>query len=232
MQFTPLASSSKGNCCILEHEGSAPLLLECGIPIKQLREKLSFGLSNLAGCLVSHSHGDHSRAVKDILKAGIDCYMSAETAKALAVEEHYRIKHLPDAGLWFIDKWSVLAVPLEHDVPTIGFFIGNGDERFLFIPDTGFVRNRFQGITTIAIECNHLESILSENIINGNIPAVVGRRVRRNHMSLERLLKMLCSNDLTSCRQIYLMHLSDANSDENKMVKAVQEAVGIPCYAC
>lgn len=56
VKFKPIASSSKGNCYIVEAEGSKPLLLEAGIPIKKIREALNFGLSNLAGCLISHEH--------------------------------------------------------------------------------------------------------------------------------------------------------------------------------
>ena len=56
MKFTPIASSSRGNCYIVEAEGNKPLLIEAGIPIKKIREALNFGLSNLAGCLISHEH--------------------------------------------------------------------------------------------------------------------------------------------------------------------------------
>jgi phosphoribosyl 1,2-cyclic phosphodiesterase len=79
---------------------------------------------------------------------------------------------------------------------------------------------------------NTLEDILSANILNGALPAVAGRRIRRNHMSLERLITMLKANDLTRCREIWLLHLSSGNSDEAKMVRTVQEATGIPCKAC
>ena len=233
MKFTSIASGSKGNAYLVESDGVASLLLECGIPIRQLREKLKFGLSDIAGCLISQEHGDHSKAVKELITAGVDCYMSYGTAQALGILEHYRVRlsgKIPPSSFC---GWDILPFILEHDATEpIGFLIGHGDERLLFVPDTGYIKNRFTGITIVAIECNFIEDILSENIQKGHIPSVVGHRVRHNHMSLETLIEMLKCNDLSKCRTIYLLHLSDGNSDEKRMIKTVQEAVGIPCFAC
>jgi phosphoribosyl 1,2-cyclic phosphodiesterase len=232
MNFKSLASSSKGNCYLVESGGVAPLLLECGIPVRRIREGLNFGLSGLAGCLVSHEHGDHSKAVKDLLKAGVDCYMSHGTATALGASDHHRVNLISKTPNFNVGAWRVRYFPLEHDAaePT-GFFIEDihGDT-CLFIPDTAFVRNRFLGVNILAIEANNIEEILSRNIVEGNIPAVVGRRVRRSHMSLERVIVMLKANDLSQCREIWLLHLSDGNSDENEMRSRVQEATGIATY--
>jgi len=176
---------------------------------------------------------DHARAVKDLLKAGIDCYMSIETAEAVGATYHHRyVVSLSDEQM-IIDKWVVLPFDLHHDVPCQGYLIAAPDgEKLLFVPDTPYIRNRFEKVDIIAIECNYLSETLSENIQGGNIPATVGRRIRHNHMSLETVIKTLRANDLSKCRHIYLLHLSDSNSDEARMIKAVQQATGVPCTAC
>ena len=237
MRFIPLASSSGGNAYLVKTDGASPFLLEAGLPIKQLRDKLrvcGVSLSDLAACLVSHEHGDHSKAVKDLLKVGVDCWMSEGTAKAMGVEAHHRIILLVESRVEvIIGNWTILPFALEHDAAEpLGFFIGHGDERLLFVADTGYVKERFSGTTLAAIECNNISEIMSENILAGNIPAVVGKRIRRNHMSLETLIAMLKANDLSRCRTIYLMHLSDGNSDERRMIQEVQAATGIPTRAC
>jgi len=238
MKFIPISSSSKGNAYLLQADGVPPLLLEAGIPIKHLRTKLrehGVILSDLAGCLISHEHGDHSKAVKDLLRAGVDVWMSYGTSKAIEIEHHHRICLLLEAGseITIASAWTVVPFALEHDAEDpIGFLIGHRDDRLLFIPDTSYVENRFQGVTMIAVECNNIAEILSKNILEGHIPAIVGKRVRRNHMNLENLISMLKANDLSRCRAIYLMHLSDGNSDERRMIKEVQEATGIPTEAC
>jgi phosphoribosyl 1,2-cyclic phosphodiesterase len=242
--FTPLASSSVGNAYLVQCDGVGPLLIEAGIPVKKLRERLwarGVSLSDLAGCVVSHEHGDHAKAVKNLLKAGVEIYASVGTAKALGIEGHHRYAGLRQyrtswspSGCESFDKpgWKIVPVPLEHDATEpLGFFIDapNREGALLFIPDTSYIRNRFEGVTICAIECNHVADILSENIQEGHVPVPVGRRVRRNHMSLDTVVSMLKANDLSRCREIWLLHLSDSNSDEARMIKAVQEATGIPC---
>jgi len=234
--FTSIASSSKGNAYLVEAPGAAPLLLEAGLPIRALRERLNFGLSGLAGCLVSHEHLDHSKAVKDLLKAGVDVYLSMGTDEALMLNNHHRVHILKTGKTEVIGDpfgWTVMPFALIHDArEPLGFLIAYGDDRLLFIPDTEYAEPRFQGITIAAVECNHIEDMLSDNIVNGNLPSVVGRRVRRNHMSLKTVIDMLKANNLSRCRKIYLLHLSDGNSDEKRMVAEVQAATGIPTEAC
>ena len=238
MNFTSLASSSRGNAYLLQSEGVSPLLLEAGLPVSRLRDKLrehGVSLSDLAGCLVSHEHQDHAKAVKDLLKAGVNCYMSQRTASELQVEGHHRIKRIhPFVRYWIPPlPWIFSAFPLQHDAKEpIGFLIANLNDELLFIPDTAFIENRFEGITMIAVECNMISELLSKNILEGHIPAIVGKRVRRNHMSLENVITMLKANNLSRCRAIYLMHLSDGNSDERRMKEEIQAATGVPVYLC
>jgi phosphoribosyl 1,2-cyclic phosphodiesterase len=233
MRFTPLASSSRGNAYLLQADGPPPLLLEAGIPIKRLRDKLrehGVSLSDLAGALISHDHGDHSKAVKDLLKVGVDCWMSSGTDVALGSTGHHRV-YIVYERAFKIDQWTVQPFDLEHDAAEPkGFLIGHVDDRLLFIPDTAYVENRFEGVTMIAVEVNYQEEILHENIVNGYLPAMVGRRTRRNHMSLNTVKSFLLANDLSRCREIWALHLSDGNSDELRMIKEIQEITGVPVH--
>lgn len=237
MEFVPIASSSKGNAYLLRSQGATPLLIECGIPASHLRVKFWFiddgiHMSDLAGCLISHVHGDHSRAAKDLLRAGVDIFTSVETALALGIDGHYRVNPIDTERAHYISEWTVRAFDLHHDVPCHGFLIEAPDgDTFLFIPDTSYVRNRFEGVNIIAIECNYIDELLHENIEDGVVPEKLGRRVRRNHMSLDSVIGMLKANDLSRCRSIWLLHLSDQNSDEARMIRTVQEQTGIPCRA-
>lgn len=190
-------------------------------------------LSDLGGCLISHEHQDHAKAANDLLRAGVDVWMSEATAIVLGSIGHHRLHAIKNETFIIENGWICLSFGLEHDAADPkGFLIANGPEILLFIPDTAYVTNRFKEVTMIAIECNNIAEILSKNIQEGYIPAVVGKRVRRNHMSLENLISMLKANDLSRCRAIYLMHLSDGNSDERCMIQEVQEATGIPTEAC
>ena len=62
MDIKVLASGSSGNCYYVS-DGDSPVLIECGLPWKQIQQGINFRTSELAGCLVSHEHQDHCKAV-------------------------------------------------------------------------------------------------------------------------------------------------------------------------
>ena len=55
LQIEVLGSSSSGNAYIVS-DGDSSLLLECGLPIKELQTKSNFRMTQMAGCLISHLH--------------------------------------------------------------------------------------------------------------------------------------------------------------------------------
>lgn len=232
ISFTSIASGSSGNAYSIKSDRAGSALIELGIPWKKILPAIGFRASALSFALCSHAHGDHSRSVKDALKAGIDVLLSAETASALGVSDHHRINILKAGKQVTVGGWTIRPFDLEHDVPCQGYVISDGEDRLLFIPDTELVEPRFSGITMIAAECNHIADILAENIQNGTVDATLGQRVRRTHMELGVLVGMLKANDLSRVRQIYLLHLSDSNSDEQRMKLEVQQATGVPVTIC
>jgi len=229
--FTSLASSSKGNAYLVKADSAGYLLIEAGLPIKILREKMNFNLFNLDGCLISHEHMDHAKAVKDLLKMGVDCFMSPGTSDALGITGHHRINAVYAGMQHTIGKWTVHPFPLEHDAKMpLGFLIAHDTDRLLFVPDTGYVHNRFEGVTILAIEANHAEDLLSESIQHNEIAAMVGRRIRRTHMSLGVLKEFIKANNMKSVREVWLLHLSDSNSNEVRFKREIQELLGVPVY--
>jgi len=63
IQIQTIASGSKGNAYVVT-DGHSQLLLECGIAFKKIRKALNFNTSSLAGCLITHEHGDHTKGLK------------------------------------------------------------------------------------------------------------------------------------------------------------------------
>ena len=55
IEFKTIASGSSGNCYIVSN-GTHKLMIECGIPIKKIREKGGFCVHEIDGCLISHGH--------------------------------------------------------------------------------------------------------------------------------------------------------------------------------
>jgi len=230
--FESKASSSRGNAYILRSQYLKPLLIEAGLPLTRLREALAFQLSTLAGCLISHSHGDHSKGAKGLLAVGVNVYAGGETARALGITDHHRYEPLFPSFEKNIDGWKVVPFTLNHDCECLGFYVcdGSDGDRFVFIPDTGYVTQRFVGINQIAAECNYIDDLLEEGVAKGNVPAAVAMRTRSYHLSLNALIEALAANDLSQCRRIYLMHLSNAYSDAKRMKDETEKATGIETY--
>src|SRR5689334_18059148 len=93
MNLKIINSGSSGNCYILESDTTA-LIIECGVPMKEIMQGLDFNLNKVAGVLVSHEHKDHCKSVKDIVAAGLDVYASDGTIAALKLAAHHRAYRL------------------------------------------------------------------------------------------------------------------------------------------
>lgn len=230
IRFTPLASSSSGNCYHVT-DGKTELLIEAGIRFADIRKALDFRVSRLAGVLISHEHMDHSRAAADLAKAGVDIYASAGTIAARGLTGH-RIKEIEAKKQFQIGTWTILPFDVEHDAEQpLGFLLANQlDEKLVFITDSYYCRYTFSGLTHIAVECNYSLRILDENIAAGRVHPAMRKRLLRSHFSLENVLDFLQANDLSKVEEIHLLHLSDNNSDEEFFKRRVQEVSGKPVY--
>ena len=81
MRLDVLATGSAGNCYAL-HAGGETLLLDAGIPIRQIVAGVA-DWDRVVGCLVTHEHMDHAKAVPDLLRRGVPVCMSRGTQDGL-----------------------------------------------------------------------------------------------------------------------------------------------------
>ena len=231
MDIRVLASGSAGNCYCVS-DGSTSLLLECGISVKQMRRGLGFGLTNVAACLVSHEHQDHAKAVADVLRAGVEVYTSPDTIKALGLE-HHRLRPVRAKETFKVGTWTVRAFETQHDAQEpLGFLLHSraSNERLLYATDTYYIRYKFPGLTHIMVECNYAADILEANVKRGSVPEVLKKRLLTSHFSLENVKEFLRANDLSKVREIWLLHLSDGNSDADRFKREIMELTGKPVY--
>lgn len=222
MKFKTIVSGSKGNCYLLETEDGS-LLIEAGIPVTRIKRALSFDFSNVQGCLVTHEHKDHCKAIKDIAGLGIDVYASGGTLNALNCTGH-RFIPMEHGKAKTVGKFGILAFNTEHDaIEPMGFLIRNKNNRLLFATDTFYIRYKFNNLTHIAIECNYVRSILEEKLEEGLVNIERVARTIKSHMSLENLMEFLKANDLSKVRELYLLHLSDDNSSIPIIKREIRE---------
>ena len=221
MRFEALASSSAGNAYVVSDQ-ETHILLECGISHKKLQKLSGFSLSDFSGCLVSHEHKDHAKSVLDLISRGMPVYMSEGTAEALETDTVNLIGHMEQFN---IGSFDIVPFTTFHDAKEpLGFLMKSrvdGDV-LAFATDTVNLRYKFPGLTILAIEANYDKAILERC---EKIPEKVRYRISKSHMEIDTLCDYLRSLDLSQCREIHLLHLSDATSHEGHFINKVARAV-------
>ena len=233
MDITVIASGSSGNAYRIS-DGDTALLLDAGIPLQRIKQALNFRVRDLAGCLITHAHGDHAKAAGDLAKAGVDVYTSQGTINACRLTGH-RTKPVKALQEVMIGTFAVLPFDVQHDAPEpLGFLLTSRrtGEKLLYFTDTYYLKYRFTGLTHIMGECNYSMDIVERSVRNGYIPPELVPRLIKSHMSLEHFLDLLKANDLHEVKQIYLLHLSNNNSDAERFREAVQKLTGTEVYVC
>ena len=223
MEFTSLASSSAGNAYIVS-DGSTNIMLECGLRYRELERRVDHRLSDIAACLITHEHTDHSHAHNELTSRGFPVYASTGTAAALNNPLIRRIRAKEPVQ---IGTFKVLPFGVFHDAAEpLGFLIRGGDgEQLLFATDTASIPCAADGLHLLAVECNH-----DRKLIAGLQPWQ--KRAALSHMSIDALCEYIDRLDRTRLRRIYLLHLSDRHSDEAAFVQRVQSRYHIDTMAC
>ena len=230
MRFEALASSSAGNAYVVSDKDTR-ILLECGVSHNKLQKLSGFKLSEFQACLVSHEHKDHAKAVAELISRGMAVYMSPGTAEALETEGAELIE---DRAQFNVGSLDIVPFTTFHDAKEpLGFLIKSrvdGDV-LAFATDTVNLRYKFPGLNILAIEANYDKQILDRC---EKMPEKVRYRITNSHMEIDTLCDYLRSLDLSACREIHLLHLSDATSHEGHFINKVARAVprGIEITAC
>lgn len=238
MRFESLASSSSGNAYIVS-DNDTRILIECGVSHKKLQKLSGFSLSDFQACLVSHEHKDHAKSVVELISRGMPVYMSLGTAEALWDDKEDSatmdaVQLIAHFGQFNIGSFDIVPFTTFHDArEPLGFLIKSrvdGDV-LAFATDTVNLRYKFPGMNILAIEANYEKSILDRC---ERMPEKVRYRITNSHMEIDTLCDYLRSLDLSQCREIHLLHLSDATSHEGHFINKVARAVppGIEITAC
>ena len=230
MKFESLASSSAGNAYVVSDQETR-VLLECGISHSKLQKLSGFSLSEFQACLVSHEHKDHAKAVAELISRGMTVYMSSGTAEALETDAVQLIENM---GQFNVGSLDIVPFTTFHDArEPLGFLIKSrvdGDV-LAFATDTVNLRYKFPDLNILAIEANYDKNILERC---EKMPEKVRYRITNAHMEIDTLCDYLRNLDLSRCREIHLLHLSDATSHEGHFINKVARAVprGIEITAC
>ena len=206
LKLKVLSTGSKGNCYLLSTENET-LILDCGIPIMEIKKGLDFDLYHVVGCLVTHGHSDHVRSAYEVEKLGIPIwkpYLSDE-----AIQRRY------------FGGFMVRSFDVPHDdSKCCGYIIScpNG-ERFLYATDFEYIKYSFKKmrIQHMLIECNYQNKYVEKVASNRE-------HVLRGHAELQTTIGVVRDN-ADSLKNVILCHLSNGNADAKECVDEVQKCV-------
>ena len=228
-EFKPIASGSSGNCHLIKTDNISGLI-DIGIPWKRVQEASEFTTSSLDFVLVTHRHLDHSGYIKEAIRAGIDVYAIQDVWNSNNISSH-RIHTITPMKQFQIKNLPILPFSVPHDVENVGFLIADGrGDKMLYLTDCYYSPFIFKNLTLIAIECNYSMDILRANVEAGLVGPALKTRIMKSHFSLENVKKFLQANDLSKVQEIWLLHLSDGNSDADRFKREIQELTGKPVY--
>jgi phosphoribosyl 1,2-cyclic phosphodiesterase len=234
LKFTSYASSSAGNLYAVD-DGKTRLLLECGVQYRKILMHLNHDISRIAGCLLTHEHKDHSFAVKNIIQAGIDVYMTDGTRRQLILPPGPHVKVIEKHSVIYIGSYTVYPIPAYHDCAEgAGYAIRSSidGETLLFSVDTHVIDTQFTGLNYLAAECNFDVDSIDANV--DGIAAAVLKRIKNTHMSIQGVEDYLNAIDLTALKAVYLTHMSSSRGNAEEFVKRIKYIVGegVEVVAC
>lgn len=197
-----LATGSSGNCYLLSTENET-LILDCGIPIKEIKKGLNFDLSNVVGCVVTHNHKDHSLSVKDIENIGIKIYEPFVFRKSFG-------------------GFKVHSFEVPHDnEPCFGYLITCPDgQKVLYATDFEYIKYNFQkiGIDHIIIECNY-----QNEYVNRDLPNFEHKI--KGHCSLDTCKKFIEVNATDRLKTVLLVHMGVETCNAEECVSEIKKVV-------
>ena len=227
MVLKVIASGSSGNSYALVDDDGI-LLIEAGVPLQEVYEKIDYNARSILGCLVSHSHGDHAKYIEQYIKSGIPIVTNYEYS--IKLKEKYPYYMIQSGMASFDGIYSVASFDCIHDVPCAGFVIKNKTiGKLLFVTDTEYLKYRFDGINHIMVEANYAQDIIDENMSSGDIPKSLRDRIMKSHTSIETAKGIVQANKNPMLRNVVLLHLSGHNSDENRFKSEVTGIIGEYC---
>lgn len=231
MKICTLASGSRGNCIYVESASSA-LLIDQGLPLRELQrraEQVGLDLAKVQAIAVTHEHSDHIRGVQAFCdRYGIKAFMSP--LSVAAAPRNMAVTSLADNSSFdsgtVIGDMRVTPYRLHHDAAyTVGYQIEDGHKVLCTATDLGYmtesVGKRMCKADAVLVESNHDIYMLE----HGKYPYMLKQRIlgKTGHLSNADAARVSTKFVQAGVKRVILAHLSQ---DNNTPQKAYAEVVG------
>jgi phosphoribosyl 1,2-cyclic phosphodiesterase len=240
LRFTSLGSGSNGNATLVEAQPrdgarTTRLLVDCGLPPRQLAQRLASRgllLADIDAVFITHEHSDHVGSVLAVQRRHrVPVWASAGTwSRATArLDEAPGCQLARDGEAIVVGSMTVLPFAVPHDAAEpLQLTCSDGQRRIGILTDIGeptdAVASALQGCDALLLETNHDPALLAA----GGYPAWLKRRIggHRGHLSNAQSAALLdaCRHD--GLRHVVAAHLSQQNNRPELALAALRAAIG------
>lgn len=218
MKLKCIATGSSGNCYTLTSNIGETLILDCGIPIKEIKKGLNWNIMGIQGAVCTHCHSDHSLSLSELRNIGIDVFHPSVDQNVGVVNfGSFRVQSF---DLTTLDgRWTHTNAD-GSECPCCGFLITHKEMgRMLYITDCELVKWKFKGINHILLGVNY-----DKDLIDNEDSAKVNH-VYRGHMSIDTACDFVKANNSKDLQNVIMCHLSKNNAEPDLFIKKMQKVV-------
>lgn len=216
MKLKCIATGSTGNCYTLTSDSGETLILDCGIPIKEIKKGLDWNVKDVVGVLCTHKHLDHSKSVADIRNMGIRVFNP--TLDIFLDVVHFGDFTIRPFDLTTVDgRWTHTNAD-GSECPCYGFLITHPEMgKMLYITDTELIKWRFKDINHILLGVNYGKDLIDrDNTSKAN-------HVFRGHLSIDTACDFVKANYSGSLQNVIMCHLSSENADSDSFIEKMKK---------
>ena len=230
MRVTILASGSSGNVVLLQTSETS-VLIDIGLTAKRINGHLTtldVEANSLAGVLLTHEHGDHTKGLRVFCaNSSVPVFTNPLTADSLKRSGVVANWNLFASGAEFqIGDLRVLPFSVPHDAADpVGFVFRHAESSFAVLTDLGYatkqVVNCVQGVSALLIETNHDETMLQNDTKR---PWAVKQRIlsRHGHLSNVAAADIVANVATPQLRHVLLGHISEDCNSSTLATQAVR----------
>ncbi len=215
MRLKCLDSSSAGNCYLLTSDSGETLILDCGIPSKEIKKGLDWNIKDVVGVLCTHKHLDHSKSLGDLKKMSIPVFAPY---RRIYNKKNYGGFTIYPFPLQTLDgNWTHTDANGEP-CPIYGFLITHKEMgRMLYITDCELIKWKFKDINHILLGVNYDKDLVDKD----NDPKT--RHVFRGHLSIDTACDFVKANYSDSLQNVIMCHLSSENADKDLFIEKMKK---------
>lgn len=216
MKLKCISTGSSGNCYLLQADSGETLILDCGIPIKEIKKGLNWNVKDVVGVLCTHQHSDHNKSLKDFINMGIPVFAPYLSLESMKMETEFNIRMF---DLTTIDgSWTHTNAD-GTPCPIYGFLITHREMgRMLYITDCELIKWKFRDINHILLGVNYDKDLVDTDNPKAN-------HVFRGHLSIDTACDFVKANDSDSLQNVIMCHLSSENADKDIFIEKMKNAV-------